>query len=102
MLAWLDADADKETESLVKQYSVNGNECIQESILALWADTVAATSATQAQIYAKFTEALNNTWVFNFQHTNFIFHLAVKIEVVDVQKMTTETRNLLFLHDKIV
>jgi hypothetical protein len=46
---------------LVQQYSVNGNECIQESILALWTDAAAAASATQQQIYAKFTNALNNT-----------------------------------------
>jgi hypothetical protein len=61
VLAWLDADADEDVVELLKQYSVNGNECIQESILALWADAAAATAATQSQIYAKFTEALNNT-----------------------------------------
>jgi len=55
------ADGDQEVVSLVKQYNPNGNDCIQESILALWPDAEAAVSASQDEIYRKFTSALNNT-----------------------------------------
>ncbi|CAB3369749.1 Hypothetical predicted protein [Cloeon dipterum] len=60
VLAWMDVEADAEVVELVNQYNKHGNVCIQESILALWANASAAAAATQEEIYQMFTNALLN------------------------------------------
>ncbi|XP_059490880.1 patched domain-containing protein 3-like [Neocloeon triangulifer] len=61
VLVWMDAEGDENVVSLVKQYNEHGNDCIQESILALWSDASSAAAASQEEIFEKFTSALNNS-----------------------------------------